>query len=521
MSLTRCLARPGIADDVKRRVVLAAEGNPLFVEQMLSMLTDQGALRVVNDRWVAGGDLSTIDIPPTIEALLAARLDGLTREERAVVQPAAVIGLTFPEPAVAALVPGELRPTVGEHIGNLSRKRLVQAAPPSPGSEAVLRFHHVLIRDAAYQRVLKRTRAKLHESFVAWADAYDADRGRQMESEGILGYHLEQAHRYLRELGPLDDHGRAVGSRASELLASAGRRAFTRGDMPAASSLLRRAAAVLEPATARRVTLLTDAGEALTEAGDLADADTVLESAMAEARTLGDAALETAARIVSLYLHYVTEGDRDGESIAEQVSQAMVVLEAGTDDRSLTRAWRILTNFHFAACRFLDAEEAAREMIAHARSAGDKAMEMRVLPALATCAEFGPTPVPEAIAVCEQVLADLAGDRAVRGIHAACHGHPGGDARQTSTRRAACIRAAGRRSRSSGWKHGAAMTAAVASGPVELWPATPWRPRPSFAATTKRSMRWASGTTSRPPRRSLRRPSISSAASTRRVTSPM
>jgi predicted ATPase/class 3 adenylate cyclase len=461
------LGEVGIAADVKGRLVQSAEGNPLFVEQMLSMLTEQGALRLVGNRWVATGDLSNVNIPPTIEALLAARLDALSREERAVVQPAAVIGLTFPEPAVEALVPELLQRSVPAHIEALERMHLVQAAEAISKPEAELRFHHVLIRDAAYQRVLKRTRATLHERFVDWADAHNEDRDRGLESEEILGYHLEQAHRYLSELGPLGEHGRSIGTRGSERLASAGRRAFVRGDMPAAASLLRRAAALLEVGTSRRVTLLTDAGEALTDAGDLTEADQVLEGAIGEARALADAPLETAARVVRLYLRYVTQGDRAGDRIAAQVEEAIVVLEAANDQRGLTRAWRTLTNVHFASNRFLDAESAARQMIEHARLAGDRAMEMRVLPALATCAEFGPTPVKDAIVVCEEVLASLDGDRrseayvrralatleAMRGrFDEARHLYQGSRATLDEL----------------GWKHGAAMTSAVASGPVEL-----------------------------------------------------
>ena len=100
--------------------------------------------------------------------------------------------------------------------------------------ETHYRFHHVLIRDAAYNGLLKRARATFHERFVDWADRVNRERGREAEFEEILGYHLEQAHRYLAELGPLDEHGLQLGQRAAERLASAGRRAFARGDMPAA-----------------------------------------------------------------------------------------------------------------------------------------------------------------------------------------------------------------------------------------------------------------------------------------------
>ena len=137
----------------------------------------------------------------------------------------------------------------------------------------------------------------------------NAERQRALEFAEILGYHLEQAHRLLAELGPLDDHGRELGLRASERLAAAGRRAFARGDMPAAANLLHRAALTLPEAAVGRSVLLIEAGEAMIEAGSLADADRVLEQARLEAAALRDPALEAAARLSVIYLHHVTEGD--------------------------------------------------------------------------------------------------------------------------------------------------------------------------------------------------------------------
>src|SRR5439155_19320405 len=137
-----------------------------------------------------------------------------------------------------------------------------------------------LIRDAAYQGLLKRTRATLHERFVDWADRVNRDRDRAAEFEEIFGYHLEQAHRYLSELGPLDDHGRALGVRAAERLGSAGRRAFARADMSAAANLLRRAAALLPADHPTRLGLLPNLGEALMEIGEFPWAILYLDEAV-------------------------------------------------------------------------------------------------------------------------------------------------------------------------------------------------------------------------------------------------
>ena len=164
-------------------------------------------------------------LPPTIHALLAARLDLLAREERAVVEPASVIGHEFSEAAVRALVAEALVPAVPAHLAQVERKQLIHRARDTALDAEGYRFHHILIRDAAYQNLLKRARSELHEKFVDWVEGVNRERARGGEYEEILAYHLEQAYRYLAELGPLDDHGRDLRSRAAQCLAAAGRRA--------------------------------------------------------------------------------------------------------------------------------------------------------------------------------------------------------------------------------------------------------------------------------------------------------
>ena len=160
-----------------------------------------------------------------------------------------MIGLVFAQAALQAIVDETFGPTSRPASTRSSTRQLVrrQTADGRRGRE--YRFGHLMIRDATYAGLLKRTRAHLHERFVAWADEVNRAADRATEFEEILGYHLEQAHRYLSELGPLDEHGVALGIDASGRLASAGQRAFVRGDMPATANLLRRAAACCPTAT--------------------------------------------------------------------------------------------------------------------------------------------------------------------------------------------------------------------------------------------------------------------------------
>src|SRR5439155_12696339 len=295
-----------LAEDVRQRVVLAAEGNPLFAEHLLAMLIDRGDLRVEGDAWRATKELASLDVPPTIQALLAARFDALAEDERAVIEPASVIGLVFAEAALEEIVAESLRPRVSSVLDALPRKRLVRV---HDAVTRAFRFEHILIRDAAYNGLLKRTRAVLHERFVDWADRVNRGREREVEFEEILAYHLEQAHRYLAELGPLDDHGRDLGRRAAERLAAAGNRAFARGDMTATVSLLGGADALLTPADPKRLALLPDLAEALADTGEFERARELLDDGVAQATAEGEELAATRIRLARLLvLFYGSEG---------------------------------------------------------------------------------------------------------------------------------------------------------------------------------------------------------------------
>ncbi|HEX4897173.1 MAG TPA: adenylate/guanylate cyclase domain-containing protein, partial [Candidatus Limnocylindrales bacterium] len=211
---------------VRERIATAAEGNPLYAEQIVSMLQETGAIRREGDRWVSTRASGELAIPPTVQALVAARLDALGPSERAVIEPASVVGLSFAEEAIAELVDADVRAQLEQQLGSLAAKQLVRRAS---GDEVLYRFGHLVIKDTAYGSLLKRVRAALHERFVVWAERVNRERGRETEFEEILGYHLEQAYRYRTELGVIDDEARAVGERAAIKLASAGRRALARG----------------------------------------------------------------------------------------------------------------------------------------------------------------------------------------------------------------------------------------------------------------------------------------------------
>jgi class 3 adenylate cyclase/tetratricopeptide (TPR) repeat protein len=404
------LASP-LDDRVRSRIIAAADGNPLFVEQMLSMLIDEGALRREEDgSWIILAGIGEIAIPPSISALLTARLDRLGATERSVIERAAVIGQVFYRDAVEELAPEGLREAVGPSLRALSGKELVRRDETSQlAGQQTYRFLHILIRDAAYQGLLKRTRAELHEAFADWVERVAPDRA--MEYQEIRGYHLEQAYLILAELAALDGHVTAVGRRGSRCLAAAGRRALARGDMGAASNLLQRAAALLPVGDRERPRMLLGAGEAAMEAGDFAGAESILTAGIAQARQLDDRGLEATGQMILLELRYYADPGQAEDSVVAEVRRALTLLVSLEDHEGQARAWRLLTQVNWAACRWGASETAANQMIEQARLAGDFVLQARVRPALATCALYGPRPVPDAVEICQNILETTGGDR--------------------------------------------------------------------------------------------------------------
>jgi class 3 adenylate cyclase/tetratricopeptide (TPR) repeat protein len=395
----------------RARIAEASEGNPLYVEQIVSMLVETGALERGADGWVARKGSEALQIPPTVQALVAARLDALGTEERAVVEPASVIGLSFPEDAVEELVEEPIRERLAAELTTLEGKQLVRRAS---GDEAIYRFGHQVIRDTAYGGLLKRTRAALHERFVVWAERVNRERGRELEFEEILGYHLEQAYRYRTEIGVVDAEARSVGERAAIKLASAGRRALERGDLPAAVSLLRRATAVLPRESPFRVELLIDLADGLLQQGAFDDSRAVLADARAIASEIAEANLAARARLLEIGLETFAPGGSGGAARAiSEADAAMVILSEAKDDAGLARAWRLKMNATVQLGRLDDASAAAEQVVIHATRAGDRRLASRSAPAVAYILVHGPTPVTEALVSCRRLLESVGGDRKV------------------------------------------------------------------------------------------------------------
>jgi class 3 adenylate cyclase/tetratricopeptide (TPR) repeat protein len=397
-------------DEIKKRIVHASEGNPLFVEQMLSMLLDDGVLaRGEDGRWVLIRDVGAITVPPTIQALLSARLDRLGAMDRVVAERGAVIGQIFFRGAVEELSPDEVRRHVGESLENLTHRELIQPHESTFAGQETHRFMHILIREAAYHGLLKRTRGDLHVRFIDWVERIAPE--RVLEFAELNGYHLEQAFLIFQQLTPNDERVWQIGVRGATHLAMAGRRALARGDIPAAANLLRRASALLPPGHPERPRLRLDAAEAFTERGEFDEARGMLEAAIEEAHELGDRVLEATAQIQQLELLYTVDPEAVEKTIVQGVEEHLPELELLEAHDGLARAWRLIMFVREMGLRWGESEKAALRTLEHARLAGNRLMIARAIPSLGYCALNGPTPVPEALARCRELLDDVRDDR--------------------------------------------------------------------------------------------------------------
>jgi class 3 adenylate cyclase/tetratricopeptide (TPR) repeat protein len=358
----------------RAQIAEAAEGNPLFLEQMVAMLAD-GA--------------SKPELPPTIQALLAARLEALEPAERAILERAAVVGRDFTRGAVAALADGDTSAT----LLALARKELVRPAVSAYSGDDGFRFRHALIRDAAYAAMSKRLRAELHERHAEWLGEHRAD-------DELVGYHLEQAHRFLVELGRRDQE---LGRRAGELLAGAGVRASARGDAPAARTLLTRSLALLPAQHEGRIDILRELSAALWLVGDVDAAELALSESIDLARTRDDTRREWYGRLERAARAATAQGET--AALVATATRAIEVFERLGEDLGLARAWRRLGLVAHTECRFARAADAFERSYRYAQASGDEQERSRSADALCSALVSGPARVDEAIPHVESILA--------------------------------------------------------------------------------------------------------------------
>ena len=382
------LAAPARADLLRR-----AAGNPFFLEQLLAAAAEDGAQGILGSA-----------LPPTVEALLADRLGRLFPEERASIERGAVIGEQFWDRAVAALATPAEQPSVGPTLASLVTKDLLRRVQSTLPDAEALRFRHILIRDAAYEGIPKSVRAELHERFARWFEGILGD--RVPEYQEILGYHLERAHRLWTELGADGEVPDTIAAAAAVHLGDSGRRAAARGDIGAATDLLRRAADLLPDLDPDRIELLIELGMQMT---DTRRAQAVLNEAMRAAGAGGHEGLRWRAQLCLAEIERWASPNPDIASLEDLTRRALTRLERLGDDETLAYAWYQVGMLRGWSSQFGAAEEAFERALSTLGAARNPPLRRRIVRNLMAVAAGGPTPVDRALIRCETLLPELAG----------------------------------------------------------------------------------------------------------------
>lgn len=395
-SLVVTLTGTGLSDRLRGRIVELAAGNPLFVEQVLSMLIDDGWLVRSEEGWAARSGAEDVRVPPSMEAILAARIDHLDPSERALVECAAVIGKEFSA--------GDVLDLAGEggrdELDSLVRKRLIEPVRRVGTPADFFQFRHILVRDAVYESLSKARRAVLHEHFADALLRWGETRIGQVEE--LVGYHLETAHTWRRELLGQPEHSEELARRAAAHLANAGRRASARQDDGAAAGLLTRAVALLAESGASdpsaRLEPLVELGMALVRGGETERADQVLADARRAVVAVGDERAEARMRILEVNLKRLTDPGwwaEHGRSVAES---ALSVFHELGEELDEARAWHLLGKVHSDHGQQAAAAESLERALELVTGVGDSGVEAWIRYWLLQVSTLGPAP-------CERVIA--------------------------------------------------------------------------------------------------------------------
>jgi class 3 adenylate cyclase/tetratricopeptide (TPR) repeat protein len=392
---------PAPVDD---RLLARAGGNPLYLEQLL-----------VGDRADPAGGACDEDLPPTLQALLGARIGALARAERGMVDLAAVIGREFTAPELIQLElsvrageghangpyagsagpdAGTIGPAAPEHrrrveeaLAVLGRRRLVESGPPGSRGEAAYRFSSGLVHEVAYASLSKRAKAERH----AWA----AELPSVLRSgDGAVGGHLERAYRYRAELGLLDGRARRLRDRAAAALGRAGAQAAARSDLHWAHGLLERAVDLCpgDPAATRRL------GEVRVALGRTEEGAELL----VHVRDMGSDPVEAAHARLALA---VLDPGGPGPGPAAVARTVLPVFEAAGDSTGRARAHLRLAQQFQRSGRHEEAERDQARALEHAVLAGAEPERAGALGAIGISLWRGPVPVPAAVIRCRTLLA--------------------------------------------------------------------------------------------------------------------
>lgn len=383
-----------VEPELSVRIVEAADGNPLFVEQLVANHLESGR--------------DELEIPPSLQALLAARVDQLGPGERAVAERASVEGRLFHRAAVTDLLAEAVRADVGTQLLSLVRRELIRPARAVFAGDDAFRFVHVLLRDATYDSMPKRQRADLHERYGNWL----LRRLGEDAPPEIVGHHFEQAYRYREEL---DGSGQDLGERAATQLARAARSAALREETATSVGLLERAVDLAAQAPDLRRQLLLELAQGLTRAGSLERSDAVLREVLSRTDGTGDVRLERLARLELAAVRIFMQPDGAAES-ARHEAEAAIDTAAPEDHELLARAWQLTAEAHLLAGQGSEQMQAIERATHHARAGGERALEIELVKQSAGVIVFGPVHVDDGLRYVDRLLADMGHVPSIRAL---------------------------------------------------------------------------------------------------------
>jgi len=351
---------PGLAQEIEQQILEQSQGVPLYAVETVRMLLDRGLLIEEGSAYRPTGPIESLDVPETLQALIAARLDGLDPQERLVVQDGAVLGKTFFKEgaaAVSGLSVDELQPI----LASLVNKEVLtlQSDPRSP-ERGQYGFIQDLVKQVAYGTIAKKERRVKHLAAASFIrNSWQGDEDDVVE---VLASHYVSAY----ELDPRADDAAKIQNEAREMLERAGDRAASLGASHEAQRYFEQAAAMSD-ADEERSALIERAGEMAIAAGRLEEAKTLLNAVLLGHESRGES--HAAARVAARLAETDWAQGRIDEAV-ERMERAFAVLSEDAPDEDLATLAAQLGRLHFfrgehelAESRLETALEIAEELL--------------------------------------------------------------------------------------------------------------------------------------------------------------
>jgi class 3 adenylate cyclase/tetratricopeptide (TPR) repeat protein len=344
------LERAVLPAETQQALLERAGGNPLYAEEFVRLLTDRGAPAEFEE------------VPDSVQALIAARLDTLSSDRKSLLQDAAVLGKVFWAGALAEMGGRELE-DVEQALHELSRKELVRLARTSSmEGEREYGFWHVLVRDVCYGQIPRAARASRHEAAAAWIEGKVGERAEDLAD--VLAHHYQAALELNRAAG-IGKQAEELEAQALHYLALAGERTLSL-DLEQAERQLALALELAPAGHPERPALLEKWAQAVHEQGQLQEARLALEEALALNR--GRSELVATGRVLTrLSLVLFRLGDRQGDAM---IVEAVELLEAQPPGRELASAHAHLAGHHALTGHNREAVVAAERALALAAELG-------------------------------------------------------------------------------------------------------------------------------------------------------